>query len=186
MDSIKPQSRITPNQTGIDLAIENINNLLIQLSWLDHTFGIAKRSKEIIGGNEVVYPEVYAKDGRYTNLMTNRDYKTFSFVQLNDPFSSFDFDSNERDYLKQYNISIIFQVNLKYIDSSKNYVFTNELINNVLQKLQNVSDLKFVNGYKEFDNVWASYSLNQADSQAMKYPYDSFKLDFELKIIEPC
>ena len=186
MDSIKPNNRIQPNQTGIDLAIQSINTKLLQLPWLDYTFGIVKTSKEVIGGNEVTYPEAYIKDGRYTNLMTNRDYKTFSFAQLNDPFSPFDYETGERNYLKQYNISLIFQVDLSYIDKTKNYVFTNELINNVLDALSNVNGLKFVNGYKEFENVWAGYSLNQAESQAMKYPYDSFKLDFEVKITEPC
>jgi hypothetical protein len=187
MDSIKPNTRQLPSQTGLDIAINTFNSALLTLPWLQHAFAIAKTSKEFIGDNEVVFPECFLKAGRYTNLMTNRDYKTFSFFQLNDPFSPQDYASGERDYYKKYNVSLIVQVDLYYIDKDKEYDFTNELINDVLQIAQNLDGFNFVNAYREFDNVWAGYSLNQANSQAQKYPNDSFKIDFELiNVTEPC
>ena len=107
---------------------------------------------------------------------TGKEYGNYFFFVQRDasPFSQFNFAEKNREST----ISLIVYANLKRIDADKDYDFTNELIEDVLNVLPKGGRVGTVVEYRDPLNVWEGYTLEEERYQTFTYPFTGFRIDF--------
>lgn len=162
---------------GIDKVIANINLKLSDLTWLTKTYQRAWVLKDSTEAQKFV-AKIYLQGGEYLEPIPQDNEMGISVVMvtsaetnlLNDPTT----DSYESE--KRRDIAIIFGVNLKEIDPSKDYVFTEDLKEEVELQLEKVERLQ-INSYVDEDYRQVFAGLNITDFNILQYPYAAFRFN---------
>ena len=179
--------------TGFDAAIESIRVALAALPWLDKSFGRAWEFKEKdTEGRTMRIPKVFLgqtaeKDGEYLNVLPNDFLKSQSFIKASGPDEWETFNRHEGS-MKRRKISVIFWVNLKEIDVTKNYIFTDELKDQVEEILKKHPAVFSLDEYVDemAGDVFEGYTIEDETSQYLQYPYAGFRFGLTIFYGEVC
>lgn len=194
MSYINPTVLVPSAPTGLDNVIESIRLNLAQLTWLEKSFGRAWEFKETdVSGNIVVIPKVFQgrsdgnREGEYLNVLPNDSLNAQSFIAAKGPENWSQFNRFEGS-MKERKISIIFWVNLKEIDVSKNYIFIDELKGQVEQILSRLPDVKQIDAYydEKAEDIFHGYSVKEVKTQYLMYPYAGMRFDLTVAYPEVC
>jgi hypothetical protein len=187
-----PSTGVT-GATGLNAAIESIRSSLAALTWLEKSFGRAWEFKEKNTEDRTIsIPKVFMgqtdnKEGEYLNVLPNDFLKAQSFIKMAGPEEWTQFNRYDGS-MKSRKISIIFWCNLKEIDVSKNYIFTDELkdqVEDILRKHPSISSLDAY--YDErAEDIFNGYSLEEVETQYLMYPYAGFRVDCTISYGEVC
>lgn len=128
-----------------------------------------------------------AKEGEYLNVLPNDFLKAQSFIKMNGPENWEQFNRFEGS-MKSRKISVIFWVNLKYIDVSKNYIFIDVLKNQVEDILRTHPNTGTIDAYydERAEDVFDGYSIQDVDTKYLMYPYSGFRFDLTVNYPEEC
>lgn len=180
--------------TGFDAAIESIRAALAAITWLDKSFGRAWEFKETLptDGKNITVPKVFigqtnGKEGEYHNVLPNDFLKSQSFIRARGSEEWTEFNRNGGS-MKSRPVSVILWVNLKEIDVSKNYIFTEELKSDVEEILRsNPYTLSMDNYFDErVQDIFDGYDIVDETTQYLMYPYAGMRFDLTLTFPEPC
>lgn len=164
----------------IDLALLDIQNNLLNLSWLTNAYGRAKR---LVKG-KLIYPAVYKGSGEYKSLFP--DNSNYSFFLIDDP-QDYDWRSNVKGSLT-VKLSLIFWFNISKIEASdeRNTESLKDDILSLLNKGYKHGSLEINRIYEDTDNIFKGFTIKEVDSQYMMYPYAGFRFEGTLKVKQGC
>ncbi len=145
-----------------------------ELLWLERAYHIARTG--IISEDKVGYPQIYSNNGsaEHFNIRPDLKVKAYSFFEIDSPYTI--------DYFKgdlNCFFSLVFWGQLNNINSLKQYDFTSELVQDVINVLKE-------NGCDQFrvetrpEKIFDKYSgLLQETRQHLMRPFTAFKISFK-------
>lgn len=180
----------------IEAAINEIRLLLAALPWVDYPYFIAQRFIRRDGQRAFFYPETYARDadtpdGKYSyhRLTPDNDYSGMFFFYVGDMVNQF--EKFQYNFL-QYNVAVIFSVNLETIDPVKldAGLFTQELIRDARRILTDgMAGLNFqwsiLRETRDLRTVYREFVLDEIE-QYNRAPLQCFRFDLLITIQEEC
>lgn len=188
------------NPVNIDRPIQELQVALAELTWLDKVFGrswlAVKSSKGMFSDKKLYYPHVWQgldDNGKARDLLEvlpNDNIKSQCFFRVNDPVTLVEF-VRDGDSVMEASVDIIFWFNLKRIDSTIDYPFTELLKGQVLSVL---SDMAFtpdstltVNAiHEQALNVFRGYNIQDLKDQELVYPWGGFRFECSIQYREDC
>ncbi len=168
------------NPVGLDKEIENICDVLDNLTWHTNIFRRAWQIVESNGKKGITKAKTYLKDSHYYDVLSNANFASLSFITVDseerykDDVQSTDWnDERERD------ISIVFWVNLKQLSGfSHDYIYTEVLKREVEKELKKVENLQIKRYLDEdYRKIFKGFDFNQKDLQLLTYPYAGFRFE---------
>ena len=168
--------------------VEAIQTDLAALGWIDYVYPLAEKGQRPNSGDSTVtFPRVYKQDcNEYIDLFPNENQE--------DAFCFFECRGNllrdrEQEQIT-YNLSVVFWGNLQNITSIYTHDYTDQLIVNSMNAIENVSlpnaalgnELEIV---KDRTEVWDLYTYEFSDFKNFAYPYTTFRIDFEVTDFNP-
>ena len=179
--------------------------LMDSLSWLNVAFGRAyKLARHDDGGNKFLYPAAYNGKSEYVSLLPNDNFGNFSWFDIYDPQEITPISQG----LPQYTFSgaLIFWYNLDSIYEDNDFVYTEEIKNEVLRLLttpgivSGASRLNITKVYERFENIYKGYSLEKIynnwaykgkgvaayDKQFFMHPYAGLRIEFNITTRNLC
>jgi hypothetical protein len=157
---------ITDKDLG-DAKIEQIRQRLTALTYISESYPAVKVMQRQDGST---YPGVYIQKGgqKILDLTPNTKFKSFVFFEKTSYTLN---DDNE------FNLSLIFWGQLDKIDSSKEYDFTDEILNEITNVLKLCGAYNIIS---TFEDVFSRYNLHNSEKQMFMYPYTAIKIDFSI------
>lgn len=193
------QNPIT-NPVGLDAAIQaTALKLEAGLDWLTafgRAFVFAERTPD---GRAINTPKVYASNGEYVNVFPNDNYAGFCFF--------YPMQAEEYEYAgpafgtfgstKRRTVALIFWLNLKRIDSAKDYVYTEVLKREIEKLLQRCPAVERINSYEDenVDKIYAEFELDEnarfraagtTVTQWLMYPYAGMRFELQMAYKDNC
>lgn len=178
-----PSVPVIPSPIGLDKAIAYLQGRIATLPWITKSFGRARDIPSNVGGKKVVEPMVYQGGGEYYSALPNDSLVAYSFFRVTGErkFNEYTAGGNEGSYLMTDPVDLIVWGNLKAIDSTKDYVFTEELIKNVLDILSADPNV-VVTGIVDEDvsDIFRGIPMNDTKRDLLMYPYMAFRVSLNL------
>jgi hypothetical protein len=157
---------ITTKNLGDD-KIEQIRKKLTALSYISESYPAVKVMQR---QDASTYPGVYIQKGgqKILDLTPNTKLKSFVF------FEKTSYNLNDDN---EFNLSLIFWGQLDKINSSKEYDFTDEILNEITNILKLCGAFNIIS---TFEDVFSRYNLHNSEKQMFMYPHTAFKIDFTI------
>jgi len=185
MSCLPTRPALITNPILDQLAVQTLQEILdSEVPWLTVIYPIARVGvTKIEGGGTFNYPQVYSGSGaEYLDVRPDDSVGAYSFFEVNGPG-----EAGLDEDLTNYNLSLIVWANLPRLNGSKNYDFSRELAGHILKAFnESLYSGKFSNIQVEFnpENVFEKYSMQEADTQFLMYPYCAFKITFDFEQLE--
>jgi hypothetical protein len=181
---------------GLDAPIEEIRTAIGSLSWISKSFGRAWEFKEkgLTSGKTIRVPKVYEAAGEYINVLPNDNLfsagiaaSSFIAVREAEKYSNYQPFTGS---IKQTRLSLIIWANLKLIDETKDYIFTEELKKQIEDKIKVLPSVTEIIEWvdERAEDVFKGYDVNGGDfdMQYLMYPYAGIRVDFNIQYPESC
>ncbi len=156
-----------------DAVVQTLNALLTDQ--VEYLFGIVNVGYDKDGKT---YPSIYYNDGSRKNFMLFPDSKVKSF-------GFWEFNGTEvlgEDEGVIYDLTFVFWGNLERINRNKNYDFTSEIEQGIIQRFKGAGATEV--SYTE-DGVFDDYSkYSEQDNQSLMRPNTGFKISLKMHEIE--
>jgi hypothetical protein len=130
--------------------------------------------------DKLTYPKMFnPSDKDSYDIEPDSNQKAYGFFRVVNSFK-------EEDNIFRYNLDFIVWGNLSLVDPTKNYDFTSELIQDVLDRLNamyplNNIDLDSINVFENPEDVFTEYSfILQEKTQHLMKPYFGFRINFDV------
>jgi hypothetical protein len=173
-----------PDPIGIDFAIQRLQQSIGTLEWLGKSFGRAWTIPRQVLNEKVVEPMCYQGTKEYYPVLPNDALKSYSFWRVSGGRSAEEYRPNMNTggaFIFKDSVDLIVWVNLKRIDPTKNYIFKEELIRDVMVKLNRDPNVEVVRVYDDkADEIFKGYSLKPQHRDLLMYPFDAFRIEMFL------
>lgn len=185
MSYINPQILAIPNPKGIDVAIADIQLKLSAVTYLEKIFGRAFIMKEMVNGKECTVPKVYNGKKEYYTALPNDSLSAYVFFVATGPDEYDEFERNQSNIIER-KVSLIFWCNLKKINPSKDYIFTEEIKADLMKQLSFSSSVKSVDSIidEEFAEIFSEVKLYdkyyEGKNQPITYPFAGLRINMTL------
>lgn len=173
----------------LDAAIQRIQTRLSnELSWLEKSFGRARAHPSTINDNtRRIEPKVYQANGEYYPVLPNDALSSYSFFYVNGDRRPEDYSPNAPTLYELTRTSLVVWGNLRAIDQSKDYIFTDELINDTRAVLNFSPDVTIIRLWDERPaEVFRGFTLDPNHRDLLMYPYFAFRFEFDLRYTITC
>lgn len=187
-------NNLTP--IGLDVPIKSVQASIAGITWMSKSFGRAYEFKEKNPDNDRFrrIPKVYEDSGEYINALPNDAFMTsgvaassFIAVRNGEKYESF---SKYSGSTRTAELEVIIWANLKLIDSTKDYIFTEILKKDVEHALSaNPYVFEIIEWHDEnVEQVFEGYDLSEVAYVAdyMKYPFTGLRCKLTIKYDAPC
>lgn len=176
----KQQSPIV-NPKGIDRVISRINLSLSNITWLTKIYQRAWVLNDSISNENKSVAKVYLSQQEYFEPVPQDNEVGVSFIMATSEETYIGQDSGNSfvEQEKERNLAIIFSVNLQAIDPYMDFVFTENLKEEVELALDKVDGIEIIS-YVDEDYRKVFEGLNITNLTLMKYPYGAFR--FNIKV----
>jgi hypothetical protein len=185
MSYANPFIPVLSNLKGIDKSIEEMRVSVSSLPFIQKAFGRAyiQRTDD---DAKIEYPAVYTEKKEYYNAMPNDNLLGQSFFKVNQPIKVDEYGKTGSSF--EAELSLIFWGNLQKIDGSKDFIFTSELIDKTIAKLQKTSCfMELVEVVDEdAEEVFKGFSLRGTEKHCLMYPYTGFRITFKIGYFQEC
>lgn len=188
-ETLKNPSVITiANPISLDKAIQQVQASLGSLAWLQKVFGRARIHPRKDAKNEMRRePMVYQGKGEYYPVLANDALQSYSFFRVKGAREFDDVGNHNLAVWETANLDLIVWGNLKAIDSTKDYIFTDELIEDVKALLMVEPCCDIVRVWDEdMREIYKGYTLKEDQRDLILYPYFAFKIELVLKYEMSC
>lgn len=172
-----------------DKIIQNLQDELGNLSWLDHIFGRAERLVKMKNGARYYTPNVYRGKDDYIQLLPdNVELGNYCFFVLDDP-QTISLPMGLQNRVKTPFSLIVWvdmrQVGANYDDRNTEYM-KEQLIKTVRRAWIKKGAVTLSKVYEKAENVFQGFSLDEVDNQYLMAPYAGFRITGEMQIDEEC
>ena len=172
-----------------DKIIQNLQDELGGLSWLDHIFGRAERLVKMKNGARYYTPNVYRGKDDYIQLLPdNMELGNYCFFILDDP-QTISLPMGLQNRVKTPFSLIVWidmrQVGATYDDRNTEYL-KEQLIKTIRRAWIKKGAVTLAKVYEKAENVFQGFSLDEVDNQYLMAPYAGFRITGEMQIDEEC
>lgn len=185
-----------PNPIGLDAAILSIRSQLADLSWMSKAFGRAYDFTEQSAQTQRkrIVPKVYEDGGEYILALPNDSLFSdgvagMCFIAVRDGEQYDDFQKYSIS-TKNAELQLIVWVDLKQIDDSKDYIFTEDLKKDVEVILRSNQYVQTISRWydQNVEDVFDGYNLSESEisSAYMQYPFSGFRCIFTVSYPAAC
>lgn len=183
-----PNTPLISNPVGLDKAIQEIQVVVATLPWLEKSFGRARiQPRKGIDGKIVREPMVYQGSKEYYPVLPNDALKSYSFFKAKGVREFEDVGDYNFTIYEKTIVELTFWVNLEAIDNTKNYYFTDDLIEEVKALLMVQPGAIIVSVVDEdAREIFKGYTLKEEQRDLLMYPYGAFKIELELRYEMSC
>lgn len=179
-----PREAAYPSEiTGLDKKISEINEKLSEIVWLSLAHNRAWNLPEIRDDGLFRQPRIYSGSKEYWNIMPNDDQNAFSFMIGIGPALPVGDDLQPLTTPIRWSkrLDLIFFLDLSKIDSSKEYVYTEELNEDVLNALKTVNGVLIQQIWMEdIRDVYEGFDLKEIELQHLYYPFAGIRYQLEV------
>jgi len=176
-----------PNPTGIDVIIQKIQTELATLSWLEYSFGKAYIKKEERNNTVYTIPKVWIGNNEFQSVEPNDTVKAFSFIENFETEFISGWETRRYDRISRTDLNIVVFANLERIDNTRDYIFTEELKEDVVKILTNVPEVESLNSInKGLDEAYTRWSIESINPTYYAEKYAAFRIDISAIINSAC
>ena len=176
-----------PTPTGIDKVISEAQSKLSSVVWLTHIFGKAYLKKESNDGFITNIPKAWGGNNEYISLLPCDDEKAFCFFESFEDENVTGYEAGSYVLSSETEISLVVFANLNLIDRNLDYLFTEELKNDILFALKDVKYISSINSIqKGLDNAYSKWSYETVDPLFYSEKYSAFKINFTAVLNGEC
>lgn len=179
-----------PNPIDLDLAIQQCQNTIAAVPWLEKVFARARNiPRKNPQGTTERLPHIYQSNGEYYPAVPNDALKAFAFFMLSGSRNIPDHAPRISPIYASAPVSLIVWGNLNRIDNatSKDYYFTELLINNVCSQLTKNTNAQITRVHDEHvRDIWPGYVFDESTLGLLMWPYFSFRVEFTLNYSMIC
>jgi len=181
---------------GLDAAIESIRSGIAGIAWVSKSFGRAwaVKEKDPVSERILTIPKCYTAEGDYQNVLPNDTLFTgttaaSSFIAVigEESYESFQPHTGS---VKKADLAVIVWANLKMIDSSKTYIFNEQLKKDLEAVLKVNSMVSSINSWVEekAEKVFEGYDFtgDQFLTEYLMYPYWGCRVELTVVYDESC
>lgn len=178
---------IHPNPFLHNSIIENLQNDLSSLSWLDNIFPLAGVAQKDVNGSPVLVPCIYGQkaegENNYIEPFPESGIRGGCFFEL--PTGDYDFDLAQNEV--SIDINVLFWANLNLL-ADRDYDFTDELMASAYTALANgyyKNDITRIKTTHDRNQVFNKYGYDYGQNYSYLYPKTCFKLTLTMTIANP-
>lgn len=171
-----------------DRVIQDLQDALSQLTWLDHIFGRSERLVKMVEGRRVVTPNVYYGNDNYISLTPdNTQLGNYSFFVLREPQSVSVQMARQSRVKAPFSLIVWFDLRTIEGDDSRNIEYIKEQLLKTLQRAWVKSGgITLDRIYQQAENVFDGYSIDEVDNQFLMSPFAGMRITGEMMIDEEC
>lgn len=178
---------VIPNAIGIDVAYNEIQELMASIDWIERSYGKAKTITEDREGSSYTLPKVYNAKREYIPLEPDDRVKAFSFLQAYNESTFSEYNPHLNTYIRSQNISVIVWANLEKISNTLDYNFEENLIQEVMSVLNKSQNINAINSIDiTIPNVWTDYSYSRFSNEFYKENFTTFKINMTITVNDRC
>lgn len=184
---VNPKAPTLPHATGFDEEIQRLQLLLAAaLPWLAVSYGKAYRASRREGGAPkgklLYYPQVYDGQREYRDVLPNDNVQAQSFFFPTGPAVN-----PEREPLPgtlgfTMAVDLIVWANLALVDSTKDYRYEAELLQDVVRVLNQDGQSLITRVFTAPEEVFRGFSVEVVPEKVLKAPYAGFRISLELNV----
>jgi hypothetical protein len=184
-----PKAPTLPQATGFDAEIQRLQLLLAsKLKWLAVSYGKAYRASRREGGTGkgklLYYPQVYDGGRDYRDVLANDNVQAQSFFYPTGPAVN-----PAREWLPNslgftMPVDLIVWADLMKVDSTKEYRYEAELLQDVLRVLNADGAALVGRVFTAYEDVFRGFSLDVVPEKVLKAPYAGFRISLELALTD--
>ena len=172
-----------------DRVIQNVQDALSGLQWLDHIFGRSERLVRMREGKRYYTPNVYLKGDDYMSLLPdNTELGNYCFFVLEEP-QTVTYPMGIQNRVKSP-FSLIVWFDMRRVGATYDDRNTEQLKEAVLKAVKRgwikQGSITIERIYEKAENVFQGYSLDEVDNQFLMSPFAGFRLTGEMQIDEEC
>jgi len=183
MSLINPIQQPYPaTRTGLDTVIESIQTQLATLPWITAPLLRAWNLPETRDGKLYRNPRIYSGDKEHFNSMFNDEQTATSFcIGVGSATPSEETEGFQSPILWNKRLDLIIHGDLKKIDDTKDYIFTEELIEQVLNVLSKTRGITISAIWSDdIQDIFQQFDLSEIERDFLYYPH--FGIRFELDV----
>ena len=172
-----------------DAVIQDLQDALGTLSWLNHIFGRSERLVQLKDGIRKYSPNVYQGKGEYISLLPdNTKLGNYCFFVMEDP-QVVGMQMQAQNRVKSP-FSLIVWVDMRKVGASYDDRNTELLKEDVLKVIRTAwlkkGSVTLERIYERAENVFQGFSLNEVDNQFLMSPYWGMRITGEMVVNEDC
>jgi len=176
-----------PNAQGIDEAFNEIQSVMAGISWMDAAYSRAKVMQEVREGTSYTIAKVYDGKRNWIPIEPNDTLKAFSFSYINTNRDIENYSPGVASFITNQPASLIVFANLEKISNGTDYLFNENLIHEVMSKINGQSSIINVTGISEdIANAWSDFSYSTFDVAFYKENFATFKIDYVVSYSNDC
>lgn len=178
-----PKPLIVERPVGLDYEIQRLQILLAQqLNWLTVSYGKAYRGSRKVGNKTVYFPEVYAGQKEYRDVLPNDNVVAQSFFYPAGPAVNPEREPIPNTLGFTQACDLIVWANLQKVDPTKEYRFEHELLLDVVRVLNEDGQVRILRAFTANEDVFRGFGLDSVPEQALRQPYCGFRVQLELNV----
>ena len=172
-----------------DRIIQDLQDALGSLGWLNHIFGRSERLVKMKDGMRYYTPNVYAGKDNYIQLLPdNTDLGNYCFFVMDEP-QTVTLPMGVQNRVKAP-FSLIVWVDMRkvgatYDDRNTEYL-KEQLVKTIRKGWVKSGSVTIEKIYEKAENVFQGYSLDEVDNQYLMSPFAGFRISGEMQIDEEC
>ena len=172
-----------------DRIIQDLQDALGSLGWLNHIFGRSERLVKMKDGMRYYTPNVYAGKDNYIQLLPdNTDLGNYCFFVMDEP-QTVTLPMGVQNRVKAP-FSLIVWVDMRkvgatYDDRNTEYL-KEQLVKTIRKGWVKSGSVTIEKIYEKAENVFQGYSLDEVDNQFLMSPFAGFRISGEMQIDEEC
>ena len=172
-----------------DRVIQNLQDALGSLSWLDHIFGRSERLVQLKDGIRKYSPNVYRGKDDYISLLPDNTYLgNYCFFVLEEP-QTISVPMQTLNRVKAP-FSLIVWVDMRKVGATYDDRNTEQLKEELIKTLRTAwvkqGGITLNRIYEKAENVFNGYSLDEVDNQYLMSPFAGFRITGEIITDEEC
>lgn len=172
-----------------DHIIQNLQDALGSLSWLNHIFGRSERLVQLKDGMRKYSPNVYGWKDNYISLLPDNTYLgNYCFFVLEEP-QTISVPMQQLNRVKAP-FSLIVWVDMRKVGATYDDRNTEKIKEDIIKTIRTAwvkkGGVTLNRIYERAENVFQGYSLDEVDNQFLMSPFAGFRFTGELVIDEDC
>lgn len=185
-----PTAQAHPAPINLDDFIEQLRTSMATISWLEKAFHRAyqmPRKNPDGKGGIIQVPMAYQAGSEYYPVMPNDALQAYSFFRVRGPKTFTDYSTQSTLLNSVAPLDLIVWGNLKSIDPAKDYIFTEQLEQDVMAIFNQYPQVSVLRIWDErAEDIFSGYSLDLTKRDLLMYPYQAFRIEFDLSFPYVC
>lgn len=177
---------LIPDPRGVDLPIQTLQQSLGTISWMEFAFGKAFTKKGVSGTGFRNVPKVYQRKKEFLSVEPTDEVAAFCFFEIAGDQIITNYRARDFNFNVEVDVSLIVWANLKRIDDTRDYIFSEELKDDVIDKINKNASFHQLNSIEMgVEKAFSSWTV-ATDDRFYAENFVALKFNMTLTFEPPC